>query len=182
MALSAKDEKKVVYKVFAMLSGVVAVVLLALGYCAWSVGNTAVTMVNKDLTAEKIYFPPSGSPMFSAEAFPDAQKYAGMQVTDGELAKAYAEDFLDVQAELLSGGQTLSEVSAALAADPTNPALQQLQPTLFQIETSKGGLLADAYGTWAQGKMMMNAGVAMLVVGGLLALLAVLKAVRYKQL
>lgn len=181
MSVAKKEEKRVVAKVFYCLSAVAAVVLLAVGGVCWKAGGDVVSTVNKGLVAEKIFFPPAGSPAFAAEAFPDAQKYAGKQVDDGAKAKAYAEDFLGVQSKLLSGGKTLSEVSAELAMAPT-PALQQLQGTMFQIETSKGLLLAGGYAGWSQGMMMQKVGAVAVLAGLVMTVVALAQFMRYKKL
>lgn len=182
MALAKKEEARVSAKVFCCLSTIVAVVLLVVGVCAWKTGSSAVSMVNQGLTEQKIYFPPAGSPAFAEAAFPAAQKYAGKQVVDGALAKAYAEDFLGVQLKLLGNGKVSSEVAADLAADPQNPMLQQLQATMFQIETSKTLMLSSAYGASVQGTMIKNLGAVALAAAAVLALVAVSQCMRYMRL
>lgn len=182
MAVSKKEENRVSARVYASICAVVAVVLVAMGCAMWKAGTSVVAMVNEGLVEQKIYFPPEGSPAFSAEMFPEVQKHAGKQVTDGAMAKVYAEDFVGKQLELAGGGKTLSEVSAAAMADPTNPTLQQLQQAMFQGETSKGLLLGNGYGAWAQGMMLKNMGVAAFVAAGVLGLLAVGQFMRYKKL
>lgn len=182
MAMSSKEEQRVSAKVFGCLSAVFAVVLLVGGVLAWQMGASTVKMVDEGLAGSEIYFPPEGDPSFAAEAFPDAQKHAGKQVTNGELAKAYAEDFLGVQLELVGGGKTTSEVSGAAAMDPTNAALQQQAAAMFQLETSMTLMLDAGYGVWVQGTMMKNAGVAALAGGALLLLVAGAQFMRYARL
>jgi|GEM_PF-6776028 len=181
MALTKKEENRVVAKVFMCLSTVAAVVLLVVGVALWKVGAMAVSETNKGLVAQKIYFPPAGSPVFSAAAYPDIQSYGGKQVTDGGVAKVYAEKFLGEQLKLMAGGKTLSEVSAQLAVDPTNMQLQQLQGAMFQAEMSKGTLLADAYGTWTQGNAYKTIGAVSLGLAMLLTLVAGAKYMYYKR-
>ena len=181
MALSKKDEKKVSEKVFGWLSIVVGLLLITVGLLSWKAGEKVVSTVNKALVEEKIYFPPTGSPGFDPSAFPAAQKYAGLQVNDGPRAKAFAEDYLGVQFKLLSGGKTLSEVSAQVATNPTNVQLQQLQGALFQISTSKSLLLANGYGAWTQGTLVSNIGLAALGGGAVLLLVGGAEFMRYKK-
>jgi hypothetical protein len=182
MALSKKEEQRVSARIFSCLSLLAAVVLLVLGVMAYKMGSQTIKQVNEGLVSQKIYFPPAGSPAFSAEAFPAAQKYAGKQVDDGAKAKAYAEDFLGEQVKLVGGGKTLSEISAAVAADPTNAQLQQLQATMFQMETSRTLMLTSGYGASAQGTMIRCAGLVALVAGLVLLLVAGMQMMRYKRL
>jgi hypothetical protein len=159
-------------KVYGCLSLIVGLVLLVGGICACNAGASIVKEVNEGLVAQKIYFPPKGSPAFAEAVFPDAQEYAGKQVVDGPLAKAYAEDFLGVGLKQMAGGKVLSEISAQLAMDPGNAGLQQLQAGMFQAETSKTLLLVSGYGSWAQGNMMKKGGTYAAVVGGALLVLS----------
>jgi hypothetical protein len=180
MAINKKDENKVVARVVAGFCAFATVVLVVVGVVAWMMGASGVTTVNKGLIEEKVYFPPKGSPAFSEAAFPAAQKYAGQQVKDGTMAKAYADDFLKPQLALVGGGKTMSEVSGALAADPTNPMLQQLQGAMFQMSTGRAMFLS-AYGGSMQAMMMRNAGAVMLVAAAGLCLVAAMQTMRYKQ-
>lgn len=182
MALSPKDEKRVSSRVFSLLNVVVGVVLLVVGVACWKVGSSTVTMVNQGLVDEKIYFPPAGSPAFAAEAYPDAQKYAGKQVVDGALAKVYAEDFLGVTLKLVGNGKVSSEVNAALAMDPTNVALQQQAATMFQLDTAKSLMLGNGYGAWMQGKTIKNLGMVALVAGAVLVVLSAAQMMAYKKM
>lgn len=181
MAVGKKDDTRTSAKVFSCLSFTVAAVLLVLGIGCWKMGGTVVANVNDELTEQRIFFPPAGNPAFNPDVFPDAQKHAGKQVTDGELAKAYAEDFLDVQLRLVGNGKTTFEVGAALAGDPTNAALQQQQSTMFQLDTSKSLLLVGGYGAWSQGMMMKNTGMLALVAGVVLVLVGGYQWMRYKR-
>lgn len=182
MALSNKEEKRVSSRIFSCLSFVVAVALLVVGVACWKSGSGVVSMINKGLVEEKIYFPPADNPAFDAAVFPDAQKYAGKQVDDGTKAKVYAEDFVGVQMDLVGGGKTSSEVAALVAADPQNAGLQQQQSMMFQLGTTKAILLANGYGAWSQGMMIKNVGMALVGSGLLLLLVSGAQYMRYKRL
>ena len=181
MALTKKDETKISSKVFAWLSLWAAIAVLVIGVVGWQTGKTMVSEVNASMKEQKLFFPPAGSPGFSAEAFPAAQKYAGKQVDDGEKAKAYADDYLGVQLKLISGGKTSSEIGAQAAMDPENAQLQQLQATMFQLETSKGMLLADSYGAWSQGMALQTAGTIGMVLAAVLLAASAYHFARYKK-
>ena len=179
MAITKQDANKVSARIYRTLSLILTVVLLVIGVVGLKAGTSNISTINNGLIAEKTYFPPKGSPAFSEQAFPAAQKYAGQQVKDGATAKAYADDFLGVQLDLAGGGKTFSEVSAKAAADPTDQALQQTQAVMFQISTGKI-LLDNAYGFWVQATAIRTIGIAALAGAAALALVATVEAVRSK--
>jgi hypothetical protein len=178
MALTKQDENKIVRRVYGWLCLVVGVVLLVVGAVAWVVGSTTVSMIDQSLTAEKAYFPAAGSPGFTPAAFPAAQKNAGKQVVDGPSALDYANDYVNVQMKLVGGGKTAAEITNEAVANPTNAGLQQLQGVMFQLDATHGSLLS-AYGSWAQGMMMVYAGMAMAAAGVVLVLLGGAKLMMY---
>ncbi|HSW99168.1 MAG TPA: hypothetical protein VLF71_05000 [Candidatus Saccharimonadales bacterium] len=163
------------------MSFIVAFVLLVVGLACWGMGHKAVTDVNKGLADQRIYFPPAGNPAFSSAVFPDAQKYAGKQVTTGKLAKAYADDVLAVQLKLVGNGKTTFEVGGMAAADPTNVALQQQQATMFQLDTSRSLMLLGGYGASSQAMMMESMGMVALAVAVVLLLVGGMQWMRYKR-
>lgn len=129
--------------------------------------------VKDQLSAQNITFPTSDSDSFKALPERDKeamQPFAGMKMTTGEQAMAYAQHFIGVHVKDIAGGQTYSEVSgAALAAsaqakaDPTNAELASQaatlmgqRQTLFMGETLKG-LLGNAYAFWKMGQIAMYA-------------------------
>lgn len=180
MAVSAKEEKRIASKVYSMVSLVTGLVLLVVGFLCWNMGSGVVSMVNSGLVDQKVYFPAKG-PALDATVYPDAQQYAGQQVVDGASAKAYADTYLTPQIKAVGGGKTLSEVTAAAAADPTNPQLLQLQGVMFQLETSKAIMLTSGYGAASQGMLMETAGFAALAGGAVLVVLAGALMMRSKQ-
>lgn len=130
------------------------VMVVVLGFCAgflyWG-SNFVTGMVHDQLAAQKIYFPASDSAAIKALPPEDAtamQQYAGQQLTTGDQAKVYANNFIGVHLQEVANGQTYSQVSAASLADPKNTTLQNQANTLFKGETLRG-LLLNAYG-WSQ--------------------------------
>ena len=108
---------------------VIAVVLLAVGgLMVW--GHVYIDhQVHNQLAAQKIFFPPKGSPAIAAAPFAAMGKYAGQQLTTGAQAETYANHFI---------------------AAPTNTTLKTEEATLFQGTTLRGMLLnAYAFGTIA---------------------------------
>lgn len=179
MAITQKDANKVSARIYRTLSLILTVVLLVIGVVGLKAGTSNISTINNGLVAEKTYFPPQGSPAFSEQAFPAAQKYAGQQVKDGTTAKAYADDYLGVQLNLVGGGKTFSEISDQAAADPTNQELQQTRAVMFQISTGKT-LLDNAYGFWVQATAIRTIGIVALAGAAALALVAGIEAVRSK--
>lgn len=146
----AKSDRSAIDKVFVMLGVVSAGVLVIIGSLAWWGYSFASDMVTKELTAQKISFPPAGSSALDPAEFPGLQQYGGQAVDTGAKAKAYANEFIDVHLKKAAGGKTYAEVSTAALADPTNTTLQTQKAVLFQGETLRGLLLnAYAFGTFA---------------------------------
>jgi len=152
---------------------IVAIVLLAVGgLMVW--GQTFINdQVHDQLAAQKIFFPPKGSPAIKGPQFAAMQQYAGQQLTTGPQAQTYANHFIAVHLSEVAGGKTYAQVSAAALADPTNTTLQGQADTLFKGTTLRG-LLLNAY---AFGKVAQIAGIAAIVSfvgGGILLVLSIL--------
>jgi len=152
--------------------------------------NFANDSVSEQLTAQRISFPAEGSD--SLKNLPDADRaviaqFAGMQLTTGEQAKAYADHYISVHANAIAGGKTYSEVSgealAVSAQSRANPGDTELaakaaslmgqRQTLFMGETLKG-LLGFTYAFWQIGQIAMFAMWAALAGGILMLVLSIL--------
>jgi hypothetical protein len=170
----AKTERRAIDKVFVLLGVMATIALLGAGGLGWFGYNFATNQVRTELSAQKIYFPPKGSPGLDPNEYPTLQKYAGQLVDDGPKAKAYANEFIGKHLEKVAGGKTYSEVSALAMKDPTNADLQKQKATLFQGETLRGLLLGDGYAYWTFGMIALYASIAAFagaLVMGLLTLL-----------
>jgi hypothetical protein len=153
-----------------VLQAVMVVVLAAGSVFAFSLGTFTTNQIKDELTAQQIYFPgadqiKAGGALDPAEFPAEIRDQAGNQVTDGNQARIYANDFIGKHLEGVAKGQTYSQVSSAAIAlqakiaatakdDPTYAAMQsQLatlngqKATLFQGETLRSSLL-NAYGWW----------------------------------
>jgi hypothetical protein len=119
------------------------------GLAYWSY-DFSHDMIQDQLEAQQIFFPPAGSEALNPEEYPDLQQYAGQQVLNGDQAKAYADDFIGYHLESVADGQTYSQVSAAAQENPDDPELAAQAQTLFRGETLRG-LLLNAYGWWTIG-------------------------------
>lgn len=174
-----KAQTQVTKEVFMYLSALAAALLIAIGGLALWAHNFIGTMVQTELSAQKVYFPEKGSPAFSAEEYGDIQKYAGELVDTPEEAKAYANGYIGRHLSKIADGKVYSEVSEEARQDPTNQALQAQKATLFQGETLRGILLTSGYGFGTVGKI---AGIAAYVAFiGAAALAAVAFLLRVKK-
>lgn len=172
--MAKKSDRKTIDKVFVLLGVVMMLVLVVVGALAWQAYKFADNQVKTELTAQKIFFPPKGSPALDPAKFPTLQQYAGQQVDNGEKAKAYANDFIGKHLEEVAGGKTYSEVSTAALADPTNPELQKQKAILFQGETLRGLLLGDGYAYWQFGQIAMYAAIVAWIGAALMGILVLL--------
>jgi hypothetical protein len=170
----AKSDRKTIDRVFILLGVVMIAVLLVVGGLSWYAYRFADNSVRSELAAQKVYFPPKGSPAFDPAEFPDLQQYAGQLVDNGAKAKAYANGFIARHLEKVAGGKTYSEVSTLAMQDPTNTTLQQQKQTLFQGETLRGLLLGDGYAYWTFGQIAEFAAIAAFAGAGVMATLVLL--------
>ncbi|HSX33179.1 MAG TPA: hypothetical protein VLF91_02470 [Candidatus Saccharimonadales bacterium] len=170
----ASPERKAIDKVFILLGIMATIVLLGASFMGWYGYHFATTEVKNELSAQKVYFPPKGSPGLDPQEFPDLQQYAGQLVDNGPKAKAYANGFIARHLEKVAGGLTYSEVSTKALQDPTNVKLQQQKAVLFQGETLRGLLLGDGYAYWTFGMLALYASIAALAGAAVMAILVLL--------
>ena len=175
MALSAKQRRKHLDKVHLAIATLITVVLFGVGGLTWWAYSFTSSSVHNELAAQKIYFPPKGSPaLASPEIGPYLNQYAGKQLLTGPEAKAYADHFIGVHLSEVANGQTYAQVSSESLADPTNATLKQETQTLFQGETLRGLLLGDAYAFSTVGYIAEIVAVVLFVAGGIMFLLVLL--------
>lgn len=174
MAMTKKEQRQVIDKILVLLGAVAAAVMLAAGAVAWKGYTFATDQVRTELAAQNITFPEKGSPGFSAEEYPDLQKYAGQKVDDGEKAKAYANGYIGRHLDHVADGKTYSEVSARAMQDPENKELQAQKQTLFQGETLRGLLLSAGYSYWTMGQLAKVAAIALFAGAAIMAILVAL--------
>ncbi len=179
------------------LQAVLVVVFAAASAFAFYEGNFVTNMVTTELSAQKISFPPAseiktGGALDPAEFPAEIRDQAGKQVTNGDQARIYANDFIGKHIEGVAGGQTYSQISSQRIAastklasmSPTDAGYADQQAlvtklsgqttTLFQGEMLRGSLL-NSYGWWTLGIYATYAGVGLLI-----AALAVLGALVFE--
>jgi hypothetical protein len=128
--------------------------------------------VESQLSAQQIYFPERGSDSLNDPAVkPYIEQYAGEQVTNGEQAKAYADHYIKVHLNEMTGGQTYSQLSAQSLEQPDNEELASQVQTVFRGETLRG-LLLNAYAFWKIGQIALYAAIAAFIGAGVMLLLS----------
>lgn len=181
MAISKKEQRLVIDKVFILLGGVAMLVFLVAGLIAWKGYTFATNQVRTELSSQNIYFPPAGSPALDPKEYPDLQKYAGQKVDDGEKARAYANGYIGRHLEKIANGKTYSEVSAESMKNPSDQKLQGQKQQLFMGETLRGLLLSAGYSYWTMGMLAKAAAVVFFVGSGVMAALVALGLVRVNR-
>jgi hypothetical protein len=141
--------KRKTFDVIVSLGGLfLAVVLIVAGSLLTWAHNFVNDEVHTQLAAQKIFFPPKGSPAIAAPEFQAVQKYAGQQLTTGAQAQTYADHFIANHLKAIGGGKTYSQLSSQLLANPKDAKLAATVDTMFKGETLRGLLLnAYAFGT-----------------------------------
>jgi hypothetical protein len=154
--------------VFAGLA-VAAILLVAGVLLSW--GHSFVNNeVHSQLAAQKIFFPPAGSPAIKAPEFAAMHQYAGQMMTTGPQAQVYADHFIANHLTEIAGGKTYAQVSELALANPKNATYAGQVAALFKGTTLRGMLL-NAYGFWKMGEI---AGIAAIFAFGGAALLLIL--------
>ena len=150
---------------------VLAVILLAAGgLMMW--GHSFVdSQVHNQLAAQKIYFPPNGSPAIKAPEFAAMHQYAGQLMTNGAQAEVYADHFIANHLTEIGGGQTYAQLSARALAQPKNTALAGQADAMFKGTTLRGMLL-NAYAFWKMGELAFWGAIVSFIGAGLLLILA----------
>jgi hypothetical protein len=191
-------DKAIRWRIISLQAMLVVILAAASGFL-FVEGNFVTNMVKDELSAQQIYFP--GTDQVKAggaldpKTFPqEIRDQAGNQVTDGNQAKIYANDFIGEHLKGVAAGATyasmggqISAVNAQLAATPkTDPAYATLQAqvtklngqrdTLFKGEMLRGTLL-NSWGWWTLGLYTTYAAIGLMV-----AALGVVGAVAFELL
>jgi hypothetical protein len=164
-----------------------AVVLVVAGVLAFWGYSYANNTVSSQLSAQKITFPtkaefaaaknppPGGFSEITPAMLPYLEKYAGEQMTTGAQAEAYANHFISVHLQEITGGKTYSQVSAeAMALPPTAKGYAAAQATVDTVfkGTTLRSMLLNAYGWWQMGQIALVSSIVMFVLAALTLLLS----------
>ncbi len=175
MASSKNNKQKSIDKLLTSVGSLIVVLLIVVGSLAWWAYSFTTSNVKSELSSQKIYFPPKGSPaLASPEIGPYLNQYAGQQLLTGPQAKAYADHFIAVHLSEVANGQTYAQVSTESLANPSNTVLKAQAQTLFQGETLRGLLLGDAYAFWTVGHIAQITAVVCFIAAGVMLILVIL--------
>jgi hypothetical protein len=160
---------------------IVATVLVAAGGLLMWAHNFVSDQVTTQLSAQQIYFPKAGDEgLKDPKIGPYISQYAGQKLTTGDQAQAYADHYIAVHIEEMTGGKTYSELSTASRANPDDEKLAGLVATTFKGETLRG-LLLNAYAFWQMGQIALYGAIAAFVGAALMALLSILGLVHLRR-
>ena len=158
----------------ALIAGFAAAVILlaAGGLLLWGSAYTH-NMVQTQLAAQKIFFPPKAAfanPKAGTEItpsmIPSVSQYAGQQLLTGQQAQSYADNFIAVHIANMTGGQTYAQLSAKAQASPNDTKLAGQVATVFKGETLRSMLL-NAFGWWKVSQITYIASLVAFALGGL---------------
>jgi hypothetical protein len=153
---------------------VVAVVLIVLGAMAIYGGSFGRDNVRDRLEPQNISFPPADA--MTPEEKAEVGDFAGQKVDTGVEAEAFSR-YIGGHLESINEGKTYAETSAAAREEGLDPdvaaELQGKADTLFKGETLRS-ILLNAYGWWTVATIALWAGVAMVIAGAVLGILAIL--------
>lgn len=175
--MAKNTERKAIDKVFILLGTAATAVLIVAG-CLLLYGYSFATgMVKDQLSAQNIYFPAKDSTELNALTGDDkvqVSKYAGEQLTTGEQAKVYANNYIGAHLKHIAGGKTYAEVSTESKADPSDAKLAGQKAALFQGETLRGMLLGSGYAFWTFGMIALYAAIAAFIGAAVMLVLVLL--------
>jgi len=153
---------------------------------AFSIGTFTTNQIKDELTAQQIYFPTqdqvkAGGALDPAEFPQEIRDQAGNQLTDGNQARIYANDFIGIHLAGVANGDTYASLGPKISAKQAQLAamtagasgyadlqkqiatMQGQRTTLFNGETLRGNLL-NAYGWWTVGTYTVYAAFGLLIV------------------
>jgi hypothetical protein len=176
-------DRSLIDRLISWAGAVVAIALVALGAAAIYGGSFALDNVRDRLEPQNITFPPTDA--MSPEERGELGEFAGQKVDTGTEAEAYSR-YIGGHLVDINEGATYSETSsesrayaAEVGENPTEAEaatmaeLDSKVQTLFRGETLRA-ILLNAYGWWTVGQITFFAGIGMVIVGLVLAVLVAL--------
>src|SRR5258708_1265406 len=137
--------KAIRWRIITLQSVMVLVLAGAAGF-AFAMGSFTTTQIHDELTAQQISFPgtdqiKTGGALDPATFSQEIRDRAGKQVTDGNQARIYANDFLGEHLKGVAGGLTYSTIgskisaanAALAAASKTDPNYATLQANVATL-------------------------------------------------
>lgn len=164
--------KRRTFDVLVSVGALVAVIgALALAAIFHANANFAKGNVRDQLTAQQISFPPADKLSAEEREQEGVLKYAGQQVTHGDQARVYANEFIGLHLKTALGGKTYSQLSAESRANPTDEELAGKVQTAFRGETLRG-LLLTSYAFWTLGEKADQTALILVIGAGVLLVLS----------
>jgi hypothetical protein len=171
-----------IFDVLASAGGALVVIVLVVAGALLLVGyNFANNNVHSQLGEQQITFPAAAAfahPVAGTEITPSmvgtVSKYAGQQLTTGQQAQVYANDFIAVHLNEIGGGRTYAQLSQkAMALPKGSPAYTAAEAKLQEVfqGTTLRGLLLEAYGFSVFATIALFGAIAAFALAGLMALL-----------
>jgi len=155
-------------------AAIIAVAMIVLGGFAIYGGNFGRDNVQTRLEPQNITFPPFDA--MTPEEQQEVGAFAGQQVTNGAQAEGFPR-YIGGHLAAVNDGKTYSETSGEARAEGLDPdvaaELQGKADTLFKGETLRS-ILLNAYGWWTVATIALFAGYAMVALGIVLGVLAIL--------
>lgn len=144
---------------------IMPILLCAAGTALLAVGAVMVLraqqgrrQIRRELSAQRIIFPAEG------RLSPELVRYAGVQVTTGVHAMAFAQ-FIGANLAQATDGRTYSQISDEWhAAGRADERLARLRETAFMGETLRGSLLS-AYQAWQVTILVLGLGGITVLIG-----------------
>src|ERR1700687_5863375 len=110
------------WRVLVLQAGLIGILVFCAGFLFW--GNSFIhNQISTELTAQQISFPAADSKSVTSLPTADAAAmsvYGGQQLTTGEQARVYANNFIGPHLSEVAGGLTYSQMSAKAQAHPTD--------------------------------------------------------------
>lgn len=181
-------DRSLLDRLISWAGAVVALALVGLGAAAIFGGSFALDNVRDRLEPQNIAFGPAAE--MSPEEKAEVAEFAGQKVDTGTEAEAYSR-YIGIHLTDIGGGKSYAElggpifaleaqIEEAEAAGEDTAAMQEelaglqgQRDTVFKGETLRA-ILLNAYGWWTVGQITFYAGIGMVIVGLILAVLVAL--------
>ncbi|MBW4077184.1 MAG: hypothetical protein HIU84_01440 [Acidobacteria bacterium] len=162
------------------VGGLLTVMLLVAGVGLMVGYSFTSSQVKSQLLEQKVFFPKVGEADYQDLVKANLTQYAGQQVLTGSQAQIFANDIIGVDTNMISGGKTYAQLSAASLADPSNATLKNQVELVFRGDTLRG-LLLNAYAFGFIGVIALYAAIASFVLALVMLVLTLLGVRHYRQ-
>lgn len=169
-------KRSVIDKVISYMGLLLAAVLLVASAALFFTYNFIHGEVSSQLSSQNIVLPAEDSAAFKALSPEDqaaVAPFTGQQVTTGQQAAVFANNYIAAHIESIGGGKSYSELSTESRANPTDTALAGKVETVFRGETLRG-ILLNAYAFDTMAVVAQFAAIGALLAGVILLFLSFL--------